>query len=243
MSGHSKWATIKHKKAATDAARGKVFTKLIREITVAAKAGGGDAETNSRLRVAVNNARAENMPLGHIEKAIQKGTGELPGVVYEECNYEGYGPGGVALFIETLTDNHKRTVATIRHLLERHGGSLGANGCVAWMFDQKGVVVIDAEDVNEDNLLLTVSDAGADDMNKVSEIYEVITPVKELNNVREAVAGAGYNVKSANMAMIPQTLIKLSGREAETMLKLMDALDDCDDVQNIYANFDLDEEE
>jgi YebC/PmpR family DNA-binding regulatory protein len=241
MSGHSKWATIKRKKAATDAARGKSFTKIIKEITVAAKAGGGDPESNPRLRVAMSNAKSANMPAANVEKAIKKGTGELPGVVYEEYTYEGYGPGGVAIYITTLTDNHKRTVAEIRHILEKHGGSLGANGCVSWMFDQKGLITIPAESVSEDELFLTVSDAGADDMNKTNDIFEIITPPKDLNKVRDFLEHKGYEISEANVAMIPQTLTKLHGREAETMIKLLDALDECDDVQNMFSNFDMDE--
>jgi YebC/PmpR family DNA-binding regulatory protein len=242
MSGHSKWHSIKHKKAKVDAQRGKIFTKLIKELTVSARMGGGDPDMNPRLRTAMLAAKAANMPAKNIENAIMKGTGELPGVVYEEIVYEGYGPGGVALYIIALTDNKKRTVAEIRHLLSRYGGNLGETGCVSWMFERKGIIRVDKVKFNEEEVFLVASDAGADDMQSEDEYYEVYTDADELNDIREKMESHKIIITSSDRTMIPQTVIKLNGKNAEQMLKLMDILDDHDDIQNVYANFDIDDE-
>jgi YebC/PmpR family DNA-binding regulatory protein len=243
MSGHSKWSTIKHKKAAADAARGKVFTKLIKEITVAARLGGGDIESNPRLRDAVSRARAANMPKDNIEKAIKKGTGELPGVVYEEIVYEGYGPEGTALYIEVTTDNRNRTVAEIRYLLSKHGGNLGENGSVAWMFDRKGVIWVAKANYDEDELTLSAIEAGAEDVvDDDDENYEIHTEATQVNVVAAKLKAAGIQWQSAEISMIPQNTIKLEGNNAQRMLKLMEVLDDHDDVQSVSSNFDIDAE-
>ena len=243
MSGHSKWATIKHKKGALDAKRGKIFTRLIKEISMAAKAGGGDAEKNPRLRTAVAAAKAENMPADNIKRAIQRGTGELPGVSYEEITYEGYGPGGAALIIETLTDNKNRTVGEMRHLLGKYGGNLAAENSVAWMFSRKGQLVVEKSKADEEALLNAALDAGADDMNDDGSAWEIISPPESFEKVRDAVKALGVEPASAEVAMIPQNYIKLQGREAQQMLKLFEALDDHDDVQHVWANFDIEEKE
>jgi YebC/PmpR family DNA-binding regulatory protein len=242
MSGHSKWATIKRKKGKLDAQRGRMFTKLIKEITVAARAGGGDAESNARLRTAVATAKAANMPADNIKKAIQKGTGELPGVAYEEVNYEGYGPGGVAVLIEVLTDNKNRTVAEIRHLFSKRGGNLGETGCVGWMFESKGLVHINKSSVDEDKLLDIVLEAGASDLATLSDVFEVTTPFEAFDRVKVAVEKAGISVSDAEVSMVPQTTVKLDENKASSMLKLMEELEDHDDVQKVYANFDIDDE-
>lgn len=243
MSGHSKWHTIKHKKGAADAKRGKVFTRIIKELTVAARSGGGDVNMNPRLRTIVAEAKASNMPRENIERAIRRGTGEEPGVSYEEVTYEGYGPGGVALMIETLTDNKNRTVGEIRHLLGKHAGNLAAENSVAWMFTRKGQIIVEKGKVDEDKLLATALDAGADDMNDDDTGWEVVCPPENFEAVRDAIKALGVEPAAAAIAMIPQNYIKLVGREAQQMLKLMDAIEDHDDVQHVWANFDVEEKE
>jgi YebC/PmpR family DNA-binding regulatory protein len=242
MSGHSKWATIKRKKGKADAERGRMFTKFIKEITVAAREGGGDPDANPRLRTAVAGAKAANMPQDNIKKAIQKGTGELPGIRYEEVTYEGYGTGGVAVYLTALTDNKKRTVAEIRHLFTRYNGNLGENGCVAWMFEKKGIVNIDTSVCDEDTLLEIVLESGAIDMTNQGDVYEIITPPNTLEKVRSAIEGKSIPITSADITMIPQSTVRLDARQADTMLKLYEALESHDDVQHVYANFDIDEE-
>ena len=242
MAGHSKWANIKHRKAAVDAKRGKIFTKVIRELTVAAKEGGGDPEANPRLRTAVATAKGANMPNDTIERAIKRGTGDIEGVVYNEIFYEGYGPGGSAVYVKTLTDNRNRTVSDIRRIFTKHGGGLGENGCVAWMFDLKGRIAFEGDSVDEDALFDLVIDAGADDVRTEDSEIVVITPTDSYEAVKKAVADAGIQHESAEVTMIPQTSVRIEGREAEHMIRLMEALEDSDDVQNVYANFDIDEQ-
>jgi len=242
MAGHSKWANIKHRKAAVDAKRGKIFTKLIRELTVAAKEGGGDPEANPRLRTAVATAKGANMPNDTIERAIKRGTGDIEGVVYNEIFYEGYGPGGSAVYVKTLTDNRNRTVSDIRRIFTKHGGGLGENGCVAWMFDLKGRIAFAGDSVDEDTLFDLVIDAGADDVRTEDSEIVVITPTDSYETIKKAVADAGIQYESAEVTMIPQTNVRIEGREAEHMIRLMEALEDSDDVQNVYANFDIDEQ-
>ncbi|HUP01399.1 MAG TPA: YebC/PmpR family DNA-binding transcriptional regulator [Gemmatimonadota bacterium] len=242
MSGHSKWSTIKRKKGAADARRGRVFTKLIKEITVAARDGGGDPEMNPRLRTAVENAKAQNMPADNIQKAIQRGTGELPGVTYTSVTYEAYGPGGVALFIECLTDNEKRTVAAVRHILTRHGGNLGKDGSVAWMFDPKGSILVDAREYDEETVLLTAIDAGAEDVVSEEGYHRVTTPFTAFQSVQDALHAAGIELEEAELAMIPRSTVAVEGAAAEKLLKLIEALEDEDDIQKVAANFDIDEE-
>ncbi len=242
MSGHSKWSSIKHKKAVTDARRGKLFSKLVKEITVAAKEGGGDPDANPRLRTAVATARAANMPNENIEKAIKKGTGELPGVSYEQSTYEGYGPGGVAIMVDVLTDNRNRTVAEVRHIMDKRGGRLGESGCVAWMFTRRGLIVVPAESIEEDALLEVALEAGAEDVVAESENYEVYTAPQELMAVRDALEQNGVTITSAELTMQPKSTIRLEGKEAEQTLALMDALEDHDDVQSVHANFDIADE-
>mgnify|MGYP001817645418 FL=1 len=242
MSGHSKWSSIKHKKAATDAKRGKIFTKLIKEITVAARMGGGDMEANPRLRTAVQAAKAENMPKDNIERAIKKGTGELEGVSYEEISYEGYGPGGAAVLVESLTDNKNRTVADIRSIFGKNGGNLGENGCVAWMFDKKGYIVVERSAVDEDTLMETALEAGAEDIREDDSNYEVITEPGEFEAIKEAIDTASIAYIDAEVTMLPQNTTNLTGKEAEQMVRLMEMLDDCDDVQKVYTNADIPEE-
>lgn len=241
MSGHSKWHTIKHKKGALDAKRGKIFTKLIKEITVATRDGGGDADMNPRLRKAVNDAKAENMPNDTIDRAIKRGTGELEGVNYEEITYEGYGPNGVAVLIETMTDNRNRTVAEIRHLFSKNGGNLGESNSVAWMFDRKGYIVVDKAAKSEDELFEIAIEAGAEDLKDEGDIFEIITDPDNFEAVNDAIKNAGVEPQVAEISMIPQTFVHLESAEAKTMLKLYEAIDDQDDVQKVYANFDIDE--
>ncbi len=241
MSGHSKWATIKRKKGKLDAERGRMFTKLIKEITVAARQGGGDPEANPRLRTAIATAKAANMPADNIKKAIQKGTGELPGVNYEEVTYEGYGPAGVAIYLTVTTDNKNRTVAEIRHIFSRFNGNLGENGCVSWMFEKKGVITVPTNVVDEDTLMEIALDAGALDLSNQGDVFEVATPANDLEKVRAALEKKSIPVQSAETTMIPQNTIRLDERQAETMLKLYEALEEHDDVQKVYANFDIDE--
>ncbi|NOZ24752.1 MAG: YebC/PmpR family DNA-binding transcriptional regulator [Nitrospirae bacterium] len=244
MAGHSKWSQIKHKKAAADAKRGKLFSKLAKEISVAARLGGDDPAMNPRLRTAIEKAKEANMPQDNIKRAIQKGTGELPGASYEEALYEGYGPGGVALLIEVLTDNRNRTVAEIRHLLGKHGGSLGEAGCVSWIFEKKGYILVEKSSTDEDTLMSIVLDAGAEDMKNDprEENYEIITAPEDMNRVKETLTGHGIAVSMAEITMLPKTYVTLEGEMAEKMLRLMEVLEDHDDVQNVYANFDLPDE-
>jgi len=242
MSGHSKWATIKHKKGALDAKRGKIFTRLIKEITMAAKAGG-DPEKNPRLRTAVAAAKAENMPGDNIKKAIQRGTGELPGVTYEEITFEGFGPGGAAVMIEVTTDNRNRTVSEIRHAFSKNGGNMGAAGSVAHMFSKKGDIVIPKTAAKEDDLMNIVLEAGADDLQDSGEHWEIITDPGSFEAVVEAVKAAGITPESAEVTMLPANYVKLEGQQANTMIRLMEALEDHDDVQNVYSNFDIDQKD
>ncbi len=243
MSGHSKWSTIKHKKAATDAKRGKIFTKLIKEITVAARLGGGDPSANPRLRAAIDAAKSQNMPKSNIERAIKKGTGELEGVSYEEITYEGYGPGGVAVLVETITDNRQRTVAEVRHLLSKRGGNMGEPGSVAWVFEKKGLIVIEKDKVDEETLMDVALEAGADDIRDEGSEWEVETSPDVLPAVRDAVKAAGIEIISAEVSMVPSTTVKLEDeKQAKQMLLLMEALEENDDVQNVYANFDIPED-
>ncbi len=244
MSGHSKWHTIKHKKGALDAKRGKIFTKLIKEITVAARTGGsGDVDANARLRKAVSDAKGQNMPNDTIDRAIKRGMGELDGVAYDEITYEGYGPNGVAVMVETMTDNRNRTVAEIRHLFSKNGGNLGESGSVAWMFDKKGYIVVDKAAKSEDELFEIAIEAGADDMQDEGEVFEIYTSPDSFEAVVDAIKAAGIEPQAAEVSMIPQNYIKLEGNDAKTMMKLYDALDDNDDVQKVWANFDIDESE
>ncbi|MFZ5997418.1 MAG: YebC/PmpR family DNA-binding transcriptional regulator [Nitrospirota bacterium] len=244
MAGHSKWAQIKHKKAHTDAKRGKVFTKIVKEISVAARIGGGDPGGNPRLRAAIEKAKEANMPSENIKKAIMKGTGELPGVTYEEATYEGYGPGGAAVLIETLSDNKNRTVSEIRHILSKNGGSLGESGCVAWMFEKKGYILVEKAKADEDTLMSLVLDAGAEDMKNdpKEDSYEIITAPDQMETVKEAITKGGIAVSLAEITMLPKTYVPLEGQTSEQMVRLIDALEDNDDVQNVYSNFDITDE-
>ena len=242
MSGHSKWSSIKHKKGATDAKRGKIFTKLIKEITVVARMGGGDPDSNPRLRTAITAAKSENMPKDNIERAIKKGTGELEGVNYEESTYEGYGPGGAAVFIESVTDNKNRAVADIRHIFSKNGGNLGENGCVAWMFDKKGYIAIEKRAIDEDSLMETALEAGAEDVREDNGSFEIITEPEDFESVKAAIDKAAIIYIDAEITMLPQSTTNLEGKQALQMVKLMEALDDCDDVQKVYTNADIPEE-
>ena len=241
MSGHSKWHSIKHKKGALDAKRGKLFTKFIKEITVAARTGGGDPDANARLRKAINDAKAGNMPNDTIDRAIRRGTGEEEGVHYEEITYEGYGPGGVALLIQSMTDNRNRTVAEIRHIFSKNGGNLGESGSVGWMFEKKGYIVVDKAAKSEEELFELVIDAGADDLRDDEDNFEIITSPDSFDTVVTAVKSAGIEPQVAEVEMVPQNYIKLEGSDARQMLKLMEALEDHDDVQKVSANFDISE--
>ena len=243
MSGHSKWHTIKHKKGAADAKRGKVFTRIIKELTVAARAGGGDIDSNPRLRTIVAEAKSVNMPADNIKRAIQRGTGELPGVNYEEVVYEGYGPGGAAVIIETLTDNRNRTVGELRHMLTKHNGNLGESNSVAWMFSKKGYIVVDKAAANEEALLNAVLEAGGDDLRDDGEAWEILSEPSAFEAVRDAVKALGVEPATAQVAMLPQNYVKLEGKDATHMVKLMDALDDHDDVKQVWSNFDIEEKE
>jgi YebC/PmpR family DNA-binding regulatory protein len=242
MSGHNKWSSIKHKKGAADAKRGKVFTKVIREITVAARMGGGDINGNPRLRAAVALGKSENMPKDNIDRAIKKGTGELEGVSYEEANYEGYGPGGVAVLVDCLTDNKNRTVADVKHLFERYGGSLGEPGCVAYMFEKKGLIVIEKDKVDEEELLDLVLEAGAEDVKEEETEFNVITDASDFESVKKAVDDAGIPNTFAEVTMIPQNTVEVEGKKAQQIFNLIEALEDVDDVSNVYANFDMSDE-
>ncbi len=244
MSGHNKWSTIKHKKGKADAKRGKVFTKIIRELTVSAREGGGEPEANPRLRAAVAAAKAANMPSDNIKRAIQRGTGELPGVSYEAVSYEGYGPGGVAVMIETLTDNRNRTTPEIRHLFSRHGGNLGENGCVGWLFTRKGLVLVPrSSGIDEDELMEKALEAGAEDLDTSDdEYFRLATAPDELHQVKDKLESAGVEVETAEFEMEPSTTQQLEGKQAQQMLRLMEAFEDHDDVQNVWANFDFDDD-
>ncbi len=240
MSGHSKWATIKRKKAAADAARGRIFTKLIKEITIAARDGGGDPEGNPRLRLAIQSAKANNMPAENIKRAILRGTGELPGVSYEEVTYEAYGPSGIAILISCVSDNKNRLVAELRHLLERHGGKLAEAGSVAWAFQKKGVITVPKQ-YDEDTVLEIILDAGAQDMKTEEDAYEITTPPDAFERVRKALEENGIKVEHAEMQMVPQNTVRVEGKDAEYVLKLMEVLEEHDDVQHVYSNFDIDD--
>ena len=242
MSGHSKWSSIKHKKGVTDARRGKVFSKLIKEITVAARTGGGDPSGNPRLRTAILAAKSENMPKDNIERAIKKGTGELEGVNYEESIYEGYGPGGAAVLIESVTDNKNRAVADIRHIFSKCGGNLGENGCVSWMFDSKGYIEVEKKAVDEDKLMETAIEAGAEDVREDNNSFEIITEPDDFEAVKTAIDNASIPYIVAEITMLPQTTLELKGKQAEQMIKLMETLEDCDDVQKVYTNADIPDE-
>jgi len=242
MSGHSKWAGIKHRKAAQDAKRGKLFTKLIREITVAAREGGGNPDTNPRLRTAIERARDANMPQDNIEKAIKRGTGELPGVSYETCIFEGYGPGGVAIMAEALTDNKNRTSAEIRNIFSKKGGNLAGSGSVAWIFNKKGYILIDKSQVNEDELFAIVVDAGAEDIKTEGKSYEVFCQPQDFEKVKNALKEKGIKWQIAELTMVPTSTVKVTGNQAKQVLALIEALEDHDDVQKVYANFDIPEE-
>jgi YebC/PmpR family DNA-binding regulatory protein len=241
MAGHSKWAQIKRKKAVTDAKRGQHFTKLIREITVAARSGGGDPNFNPRLRLAVDTAKAANMPADNIDRAIKKGTGELEGVDYQEIGYEGYGPGGVAIFIQTVTDNPNRTVAEVRHVLSRHGGTLGTTGSVAWQFDRLGQIYVDAHRYDEEATLMAALEAGASDVQRDSDIFVVTTELPSFAAVQEGLRRQGIAFDEAELAMVPKVTVDVAGEEAHRLLRLLDALDDLDDVQKVYSNANVDE--
>lgn len=242
MSGHSKWHSIRHKKAAVDAKRGRIFTRLIREITIAAKMGGGDPDANPRLRTAVAAGRAANMPAKNIDNAIKKGTGEIPGVSFEEVEYEGYAPGGVAVIVETSTDNKNRTTAEVRHAFSKHNGNLGAVGCVSWMFDRKGVIQIDAARTTEEKLMEVALEAGAEDIESDEDGFTVLTDPNELETVREAIVNADIEVDAAEARLVPQNTVKVEGKEAEQCLRLLNALEELDDVQKVSANFDIEDE-
>ncbi len=243
MSGHSKWSTIKHKKAAKDAKRGKIFTKLIKEITVAARMGGGDINSNPRLRTAVLTARQHSMPNDNIERAIKKGTGELEGVTYEEIAYEGYGPGGVALLVQVVTDNRTRTVAELRSILTKHGGNMGATGSVGYLFSKRGLITVERKDVDEDKVMEVALEAGAEDVREAGDILEVLTTPEGFEDVRQALTAAGITLASGEVTMMPSSTVTVSGQAAQTLLKLLEALEDNDDVQTVSSNMDIAAEE
>ncbi len=243
MSGHSKWHSIKHKKGAADAKRGKVFTRLIKELTIAARQGGGDPDANPRLRTIIADAKAANMPADNIKRAIRRGTGEEPGLTYEEVIYEGYGPGGAALLIDVLTDNKNRAVGEIRHLLSKHGGNLGATNSVAWMFEKKGYLVVEKDRINEDALFSAAIDAGADDVRDDESNWEVVSSPDAFEKVRDAVKALGVEPAAAEVAMLPQNYVKLEGKPAQQMVRLMDALEEQEDVRHVWSNFDIQEKE
>ncbi|MEF9426836.1 MAG: YebC/PmpR family DNA-binding transcriptional regulator [Candidatus Mariimomonas ferrooxydans] len=241
MSGHSKWSQIKHKKANVDVKKGKLFSKISRELSVSAKTGGGNPEMNSRLRLAIEKAKDANMPADNIKRSILKGTGELPGTAYEETAYEGYGPGGVALMLEVLTDNKNRTVSELRHIMSRYGGSMGEAGCVAWIFDKKGYILVDKKTIDEDNLISIALDAGAEDIKNdpEEENYEIITAPEDIKNVKEFLEKKNIALNLSEVTLIPKNYVKLGAKEAERMLKLIETLEEHDDIQNVYANFDI----
>jgi YebC/PmpR family DNA-binding regulatory protein len=241
MSGHSKWATIKRKKGALDAKRGKMFTKLIKELTIAAREGGGDPSANPRLRLAVDNAKAANMPQDNIERAIKKATGELEGVTYHELTYEGYGPAGVAILVEVATDNKNRIVAEVRHIFSKYGGSMGENGSVAWMFDRKGVISLPKQDKTEDDIMEIILDAGAEDLQSEEEFFEIQTPLESFEPVRKSLVDKDLSLENASLQWIAKNTVPVAGEDAEKVMKLIEALEDNDDVQNVYSNADIDE--
>lgn len=242
MSGHSKWATIRRKKGALDAKRGKLFTKLIKELTIAAREGGGDPAGNPRLRLAIDNAKAANMPADNIDRAIKKGTGELEGTTISELTYEGYGPGGIALLVEVATDNKNRTVAEVRHIFSRHGGNMGETGSVAWMFEKKGIITLPKQGKSEDDIMELALNAGAEDMKSEDEYFEIQTDVESFETVRKAIADKKLTMDNASLQWIAKNTINIAGDNAEKMMKLIEGLEDCDDVQNVYSNADFDEE-
>jgi len=242
MSGHSKWSTIKRKKGAADAKRGKIFTKLIKEITIAAREGGGDAGANPRLRLAIDNAKAANMPADNIERAIKKATGELEGVTYHELMYEGYAPGGVALLIEVATDNKNRSVAEVRHIFSKYNGSMGENGSVAWMFNRKGIITLPIQNKTEDEIMDIVLDAGAEDLQTEDDFFEVQTDLESFEPVRKALVAADLQIENASLQWIAKNTVSVSGEDAEKVMKLIEAMEDNDDVQNVFSNADFDEE-
>ncbi len=243
MSGHSKWSTIKRKKGAIDAKRGKIFTRLIKEITVAARSGGGDPEGNPRLRSAISTAKAENMPKDNIARAIKKGTGEIAGEVYDEIMYEGYGPGGVAILVECLTDNRNRTVADVRHYFAKNNGNLGESGCVAYMFDKKGLILVDKTTITEDELMDKALEAGAEDVVEEESEFQIVTAPEDFDDVRDALEEGGVSFLDASVSMIPQNTVEVVDEKiARSLMKLMESLEDHDDVQNVYANFDIDDD-
>lgn len=241
MSGHSKWATIKRKKASIDAKRGKLFTKIIKELTVAAKMGGGDPDSNPRLRLVVDNAKAANMPAENIERAIKKATGELEGVSYSEMTYEGYGPGGIAIMVESLTDNKNRTVAEIRHLFSKHGGSLGEAGSVAWMFERKGIITVEKENKTEEEMFELAIEAGADDLQTEETFFEITTSIENFEQVRRKLIDAKLKIENASLQWVAKNLVPLSGENAEKAMKIIEALEDSDEVQNVFSNADFQE--
>ena len=243
MSGHSKWASIKHKKGAADAKRGQLFTRIIKEITVAARHGGGDPDSNPRLRTVIGDAKAANMPAGNIKRAIRRGTGEEPGVAYEEVTYEAYGPGGAALLIEVVTDNTNRAVGEIRHMLSKHGGNLGTTNSVAWMFDKRGYIAIEKAGADEEALMTAAIDAGADDFEDDGDHWEVVSPPEAHDRVLGAIKGAGGAPVTAQIAMLPKNQVKVEGKQAQQLLRLMDVLEDQDDVQHVWSNSDIDAKE
>jgi YebC/PmpR family DNA-binding regulatory protein len=243
MSGHSKWHTIKHKKGAADAKRGKIFTRIIKELTVAARAGGGDPDSNPRLRTIIAEAKSVNMPAENIKRAVRRGTGEEPGMSYEEVMYEGYGPGGAAVLVDVLTDNKNRTVGEIRHILSKNGGNLGAENSVAWMFDRKGYIVVEKSKADEETLMNAALEAGADDLRDDGDSWEIISAPEAYQPVLDAVRAVGVEPASAEVAMLPQNYVKLEGRPATQMVKLMEALDEHDDVRHVWSNFDIEEKE
>lgn len=242
MSGHSKWATIKRKKAATDSARGKIFTKVIKEITISARDGGGDPDANPRLRLAIQTAKSNNMPQDNITRAIKKGTGELEGVRYEEITYEAYAPGGVAVIIESVTDNKNRTVAELRHLISKKNGNLAESGAVAWMFERKGVVNVEKENVNEDDLMEVILDAGADDLKAEGDYFEVTSSIENFEKVRKAIEDKSYKIESASLQYIAKDLLTVEGKNAEEVIRFIEAIEEYDDVQNVYTNADFTDE-
>jgi YebC/PmpR family DNA-binding regulatory protein len=242
MSGHSRWSQIKRKKGKADVQRGKLFSKILREITVAARSGGGDPKGNMRLKAAIESAKEVNMPADNIKRAVQKGTGELPGESYEEITYEGYAPGGVAVMVHVLTDNRNRTGPEIRHTFEKFGGNMGSSGAVAWMFERKGIIQVDAEKISEDTLLDKALEAGATDLRRVEKAFEITTAPAEMDAVREALARAGVPILEAQVTHVPQSTVRVEGKDATSVVKLIEALEDLDDVQSVYANYDIPDE-
>ncbi|HLX11682.1 MAG TPA: YebC/PmpR family DNA-binding transcriptional regulator [Bacteroidota bacterium] len=241
MSGHSKWATIKRKKAVTDQKRGKAFTQIVKEITIAARMGGGDPNGNPRLRLAIDKAKAANMPADNIKRGVQKGTGELPGVIYEDVTYEGYGPGGVAMIVESVTDNKNRTVSEVRNMFERNNGKLGASNSVAYMFQRKGIIHVPTAGRTEDEVMDIILNAGADDLKTDQDVFEIVTSPESFEKVRQALEAKGIPMEDAEISMVPANTVKVEGKDAELVLRLMESLEDHDDVQHVYANFDIDE--